>query len=253
MNCWVVSNRCLALSDSVVWCFSSKFSVSIMPSQPLTKRIKTLSVTRPIIYGNTAKKMGDNIPANAPKDHTHVWTIFVADPRGEDISYFVKKVVFKLHETYPNPVRVVESPPFELTETGWGEFEINIKIYFADISNEKTLSFYHHLRLHPYINTETKEIERTNDGSTVGEDEVKAVYFDEIVFNEPTEQFFQVLMTKPGNMLPSNKTPQCVFSKQLEREEIDRIRIGQSKIEEEIQKYEKMIKDAIGNNATSAT
>ncbi|QEU58201.1 Yaf9 [Kluyveromyces lactis] len=219
-----------------------------MPAPPVTKRIKTLSVTRPIIYGNTAKKMGDNIPPNAPKDHTHLWTIFVRDPRGEDISYFIKKVVFKLHETYPNPVRVIEAPPFELTETGWGEFEINIKIYFADVSNEKMLNFYHHLRLHPYINPETKEIERSNDESEVPEDEVKAVYFDEIVFNEPVEQFFQLLMSKPGNLLPSNKTPTCVFSRQLEQEEVDRIHIGTKKIDEEIKIYEQKLKEAMNPN-----
>lgn len=27
---------------------------------------------------------------------------------------------------------VVNKPPFEVTETGWGEFEVIIKIYFVD-------------------------------------------------------------------------------------------------------------------------
>lgn len=216
-----------------------------MPAQQPPKRIKTLSVTRPIIYGNTAKLMGDNKPPNAPKDHTHLWTIFVKDPRGDDLSYFIKKVVFKLHETYPNPVRVVEAPPFELTETGWGEFEINVKIYFDDIANEKMLSFYHHLRLHPYVNVETKEAIRSNDGTEMPEGEVKSVYFDEIVFNEPNQQFFQILMTKAGNLLPSNKTPDCVFSKQLEQEEIDRIKMGTEKINEEIKTYEQKLKESL--------
>lgn len=95
----------------------------------------------------------------------------------EDISYFVRKVAFKLHDTYENPNRgevvvprlvccrleaasvtdpglsvflVVEKPPFEVSETGWGEFDIIIKIHFNPSSGEKPLTLYHHLRLHPY-------------------------------------------------------------------------------------------------------
>jgi transcription initiation factor IIF auxiliary subunit len=44
----------------------------------------------------------------------------------------------------------VENPPFEVTETGWGEFEIAIKVFFHPLSGEKSASLYHHLRLHPY-------------------------------------------------------------------------------------------------------
>lgn len=57
----------------------------------------------------------------------------------EDMSSYVKKVHFKLHESYNNPNRIVTKPPYELTETGWGEFEIVIKIYFHD-PNERPVS-----------------------------------------------------------------------------------------------------------------
>lgn len=192
----------------------------------VSKRIKTISVTRPIIYGNTAKKLGDIKPPNAPAEHTHLWTIFVRGPQNEDISYIIKKVIFKLHDTYPNATRTVDSPPFELTETGWGEFEINIKIHFVDEANEKMLNIYHHLRLHPYYNTGP---EPQQPG-----DEISSVYYDELVFNEPNEQFFEILLSTPGNLLPSNKTETCVFSKQLEQEEIDRINIGIERVDEEL-------------------
>ena len=46
------------------------------------------------------------------------------------MSAYVKKVNFKLHDSYSNPNRTVTKPPYEVTETGWGEFEIVIKIYF---------------------------------------------------------------------------------------------------------------------------
>ena len=81
------------------------------------------------------------------------------------MSVYVRKVQFKLHESYPNPVRstshpvfvlwfyvvminvhsinceptVLTKPPYEINETGWGEFEVVIKIYFMD-SSEKPVS-----------------------------------------------------------------------------------------------------------------
>ncbi|QLL32811.1 hypothetical protein HG536_0D03330 [Torulaspora globosa] len=205
----------------------------------VSKRIKTLSVSRPIIYGNTAKKFGEVRPPNAPAEHTHLWTIFVRGPQNEDISYIIKKVVFKLHDTYPNATRTIEAPPFELTETGWGEFEINIKIHFVDEANEKMVSFYHHLRLHPYYNIKW-EPQKPND-------EISSIFYDELVFNEPNEEFFKILMSRPGSLLPSNKTETCVFSKQLEQEEIDRINMGIDKVDEEIKELKEKIAKQLGN------
>ncbi|SCU82949.1 LADA_0C08834g1_1 [Lachancea dasiensis] len=196
------------------------------------KRIKTLSVARPILYGNTAKKMGDVKPPNAPVEHSHMWTIFVKGPNGEDLSDIIKSVTFKLHETYPTPTRVVEAPPFELTETGWGEFEINVKIHFSDVAGEKPISFYHHLRLHKYHNSSAANgVKSEGDLEST---QVEATYYDEVVFNEPNEDFFKILMSKPGYILRSNKTDDIVFSKQLESEEIDRIKIGLQKVDDEI-------------------
>lgn len=43
---------------------------------------------------------------------------------------------------------VVDRLPFEVNETGWGEFEIAIKIHFVD-SQEKPLTFFHQLQLYP--------------------------------------------------------------------------------------------------------
>jgi transcription initiation factor IIF auxiliary subunit len=35
-----------------------------------------------------------------------------------------------LHESFQNPRRDVEMPPYELTETGWGEFDIVVVLHF---------------------------------------------------------------------------------------------------------------------------
>ena len=81
---------------------------------------KGLSIFRPIIYGNTATVLTTKEREElASTDHTHRWTVAVrsaaslldSDEVGgaDDLSYFIKRVTFKLHETYPNPSRSVSS------------------------------------------------------------------------------------------------------------------------------------------------
>lgn len=98
------------------------FVSASLSSPPLTSTrhscTQGIAIQRPIVYGNTAVFLLPSERTNP--EHTHRWTVAVrsaASPppgkRGEvqqvggldDISYFVKKVSFKLHETYPNPNR----------------------------------------------------------------------------------------------------------------------------------------------------
>lgn len=48
-----------------------------------------------------------------------------------------------------------------MTETGWGEFDIQVKIIFVAESGEKPLTTYHRLKLHPWhpISMRAAEIE----------------------------------------------------------------------------------------------
>lgn len=44
---------------------------------------------------------------------------------------------------------MIESPPYEVCETGWGEFAIGIKVHFRD-TREAAVSLTHMLKLfHP--------------------------------------------------------------------------------------------------------
>lgn len=43
---------------------------------------------------------------------------------------------------------MLDRPPWQVTETGWGEFEALISVTFHDVFNEKQQSFPCHLRLH---------------------------------------------------------------------------------------------------------
>ena len=38
------------------------------------------------------------------------------------------QVTFELHHTFNNPQRAVEVQPYEVTENGWGEFEIKVTV-----------------------------------------------------------------------------------------------------------------------------
>lgn len=183
----------------------------------MNKRVKHIQLSKPIVYGNVATPLGEDRPAGINPEHTHSWTVFVRDPAVEDnLQLFIKKVVFHLHASYDTPARVVELPPFEVTETGWGEFEIGITIHFH--APEKALQVFHHLRLHPY----GADTLRQRDGTEV----VESVVYDEILFNEPPESLFAQVTAKPGSFLHQHKTPEMKFSRQLETQELDRIGAG---------------------------
>lgn len=55
---------------------------------------------RSIIYGSIAT------PIKKPEsEHTHRWTVYVRGFHDEDISTYVRRVVFRLHESFASPSR----------------------------------------------------------------------------------------------------------------------------------------------------
>ncbi|KHC45614.1 YEATS domain-containing protein 4 [Candida albicans P60002] len=194
-----------------------------------SRRIKFVSISVPILYGNHAIKLTpEKRKPTTPPEHTHEWTVFFKPVLGDiDLTPLIKKVTFKLHETYENPVRTLESPPYQVTETGWGEFEIIIKLHFqpgVELGiNEKNFQIFHALKLHPY-NPQAPQAQQPQaqqsqaqppqqqfggEGGSVGtiirereNGEVHSVLYDELVFNEPTEKTFEILTSKPVNLIP---------------------------------------------------
>ncbi|KAK3692517.1 yeats family-domain-containing protein [Podospora appendiculata] len=174
---------------------------------PSGKRVKGLQIFRPFVYGTTALPFDDKTnprPDGIPDDHTHSWTVFVKGIDDVDITYWLRRVQFKLHESIPNHVRMVEGEkgkPFAIHETGWGEFEIAIKLYYVPESGEKPQTVYHHLRLHPYGRTdEEKETMRLNGG------EVISWVYEEQIFNEPYDAFYDILTSGAVPPPPSKTT-----------------------------------------------
>lgn len=162
---------------------------------------------------------------------------------------------------------VVDGEPgksFAVHETGWGEFEITIKLYYAQESGEKAQTLYHHLHLHPYGRTEAEKDAMKASG------EVIAWVYEEQIFNEPYEAFYDVLTSgalppAPGTtgksgggskggkgkgkgavpstvgvrseggvlersaMIPLSNRPGQPFSKETEKLEIERLKKAQEK------------------------
>ena len=134
--------------------------------QNLAKKLKELDISVPIVYCNIAFWLGKkasewvlikslfyccllNVWWNAWVNNkvlfryqSHKWTVYVRGGTNEDISVVVKRVVFQLHSSFNNPTRVVDGPPFELSESGWGEFEIVITLHFHNDVCEKPLHLW---------------------------------------------------------------------------------------------------------------
>ena len=127
--------------------------------------------------------------------HTHQWTVYVKPYNNEDMQTYVKKIHFKLHESYENPNRIIIKPPYEVSETGWGEFEVVIKIYFHDPTIYKPVTFYHILKL---FQPASPDAPNTNpDGTPIIDTKKRLVseFYDEIVFYEPSQLMQQMLNT----------------------------------------------------------
>ncbi|KAI9665442.1 MAG: NuA4 histone H4 acetyltransferase complex and the SWR1 complex subunit [Trizodia sp. TS-e1964] len=206
---------------------------------PGNKRVKGVSIYRPFIFGSKASPIDPlTRPAHLPPDHTHQWTVFVKGIDNEDISYWLSKVQFKLHETYVPPLRTILTPPFEVTETGWGEFELSIKLYFVPESTEKPQTLWHALKLHPYgPDAEAARAARA---------EVVAQNYEEVVFNEPVEAFFDVLTgggQKGGGKrrvartaeVPGRPSPGNPYSLQGEEAELGRLKAAAGRVEEMVE------------------
>ncbi|KAI8634559.1 hypothetical protein F5Y19DRAFT_116287 [Xylariaceae sp. FL1651] len=262
---------------------------------PAGKRVKGVQIYRPFIYGTTARPFNDTDnprPPGVPPDHTHSWQVFVKGVEDTDIFYWLRRVQFKLHESIPNHLRTIDAETiirenesashgktgkkpqraFVVDETGWGEFEITIKLYYDSKSGEKPQTLYHHLRLHPYGRNEAEKEAMRSGG------EVIAWTYEEQVFNEPFEDFYKILTTgardkgtpAPGAggkgkgkgknastpaattaegdvkersaMIPLTTRPGQPFSRETESAELKRLRDAEDKVNQMVLEMNKAVK-----------
>jgi len=152
-------------------------------------RVKGVTIVKPIVYGSSSTPFGKK---REPDGHTHEWSIYVKPYTNEDISSYVKKVQFRLHDSYANSNRVVSKPPYEVSETGWGEFEVQIKIHFHDSAAEKPVTVYHVLKL---FHAHSGEAAATSSSMVQGRKTVVSEFYDEIVLQDPTQYMHTLLTT----------------------------------------------------------
>lgn len=142
---------------------------------------------------------------------------------------------------------MVEATPgqaFTLSETGWGEFEITIKLYYVPESNEKPQTTYCFLRLHPYGTDAEKASQKSS--------EVINWCYEEQIFSEPYENFYDILTSQApqggkakkkkmaGGMVgldrrdavvPLRGSPGQPFSREAEKAEVKRLLEAKRKVE----------------------
>ncbi|CDP21325.1 unnamed protein product [Coffea canephora] len=152
------------------------------------KRVKDVEVSVPIVYGTIAFWLG----RKASETLSHKWTVYVRGATNEDLGVVIKRAVFQLHPSFNNPVRVVESPPFEISECGWGEFEIAISLFFHNDVCDKQLDLYHHLKLYS----------EEDSGPQSTKKPVVVETYNEIVFPEPPADFLARVQNHPAVVVP---------------------------------------------------
>jgi len=189
-----------------------------------TSREKGIHIVKPIIYGNISKSFGKKREEDG---HTHQWTVYVKPYRNEDMSSYVKKVHFKLHDSYANANRILTKPPYEVTETGWGEFEIVIKIFFND-SVERPATIFHVLKLFQHG--------QPQDAITLAKQANKTVvseFYDEIIFQDPT-QYIQPLLTSTRPISLGAYKHETDFEEK-KKTSLSAIKSGRTRIQAEIE------------------
>jgi len=144
-------------------------------------------VSVPIVYGTISFWLGKK----ADDQNSHRWVAFVRGPNNEDLSYIIDKVVFNLHPSFKNPTRTLSTFPYKIHESGWGEFEMLIKIYFKEDVREP-IDIFHNLKLyHTHSNA-----------SHSSKKPVVSEFYDEVIFLNPSDKLIKLLKDnkKEGTM-----------------------------------------------------
>ncbi|KAG0204907.1 YEATS domain-containing protein 2 [Mortierella sp. GBA30] len=106
-------------------------------------------VKRRMVIGNVSKYLPEDKRDLRLKEFPYKWMIYVdGTPTPEDITAYISKVEFHLHESYkPNHIVTVSEPPFHLSRYAWGETQIKVRLFFHDARN-KPVEVYHRLAVH---------------------------------------------------------------------------------------------------------
>ena len=165
---------------------------------------------RPFVHGNYSRYFKKG--ARESDKHTHQWTVYLRPYYENDpifSKHFIKKVVFQLHDSYPNKNRIfTNGPPYEVTETGWGEFEVIIRIFWKDCGER--LVIHHPLKLYTETNSENQDV-------ISGLKPFRVEHYNEIVFSNPSNSMYKHIISKlpkiPRQLVGRDPKPLEYFKK----------------------------------------
>jgi YEATS domain-containing protein 4 len=127
----------------------------------------------------------------------------------------------------------VDRFPFEVTESGWGEFQVLIKIFFVDLA-EKPCILHHFLRLYPL-----EDLTLIPHPAKQPDNTVIAELYDEIVFHDPSLQLHQILTLPAHEALSLKPFPENGLYADAYRAEKQRLADTKKKILAEIERVRK--------------
>ncbi|ELP94826.1 yeats domain, putative [Entamoeba invadens IP1] len=175
----------------------------------------SMKITKRILYGNEATPLKKMIGPNS-----HNWTLFVRAFEEDDLDVYnmIETVIFHLHESFPNSHRRVVSPPYTVTENGWGEFEALIEIVFKQ--NLGSITLKHFIVLF--------------NQDKVKKSVVSHVCFDQIIIVNPPEEFVKLTLAPIAPEWKATLKSTSGF-----QDEKDALKKVQSKLQTELQNLEK--------------
>ncbi|GMH35369.1 hypothetical protein BSKO_03237 [Bryopsis sp. KO-2023] len=184
------------------------------------KRVRDTEYVLPICMGTVAFWLGKK----ASEEKSHRWTVYVRSPLGEDMSHILESVTFRLHPSFPNAERVVSTPPYELTEHGWGEFDITIVLKFCKDSGDSELEVVHRLKLYS---------EESGNQST--KKAVVREIYEELVFSEPTVGFYE-RVSKAERVAAKDSDLAQHFPKHDEQHDLTKVRNARIRVASSLKK-----------------
>ena len=202
------------------------------------------SIAQPIVFGTVARFLGRKQNKNAPQA-THQWSVYVRGAQGLDITHFVSRVVFALHPSFDVPERTLTAPPFEVHESGWGEFEIGITVHFLE-DLAPPIATKHWLKLY-------------TDGAKGSQQPMKnkpltSELYDEIVFDAPPAKLRAALLEGGAEATlasaASNPSQRSLWTRFSESADVQKVQAAHEYVRRELASLHRRV--AVLYNATSA-
>ncbi|CRG93391.1 gas41 homologue, putative [Plasmodium gallinaceum] len=186
----------------------------------MESRMQNVKLVKPLVIGTYSFLLSQQ-EKRKYGNMTHKWTCLLRCPNSSDISLFINKVVFELDPSFIYPKRVYTQPPYEVNEIGWGEFYLQVKIYFAD-STLPPVNIMHFVKL----NTDS---DSTHCPCVVNET------YEEIIFKNPTIGLYNKILQSNSTKVAPHKFQEYFIKYDFKEENFTKTYLQfQSKVQEEI-------------------